>query len=237
MPKVRGGEGPHGHAALPGPCWLSYAVVSRPYISYIVSVLSQLLENSEQPHWEAGVRVLQYIKLTLNAHLRYHSEDGGLFEPFGYCAAGHAGDPYDRRSYSGHLFRIYGAAISWRAKKQSGIATTTAGGEYVECTNAAKEAMYLRNLFAELRLTKSALTLIFCDSTCANAMVSSPVYTNKTKAIEVQYHYAKDQQEKGFVHFAKVPSAENGADGFTKPLPIDKVAMCSQILGLVYTSV
>src|SRR5690349_5681318 len=53
-------------------------VVSRSDIPYIIKLPSQFVEDPGKPHWKAGVRVLQYIKGTLNAHLRYHGEDGGL---------------------------------------------------------------------------------------------------------------------------------------------------------------
>ena len=69
----------------------------------------------------------------------------------GYCDADWAGDLDDRRSTSGYLFKINGAAVSWRSKKQSSVALSTVEAEYMELASAAQEAIWLRRLVSDLR--------------------------------------------------------------------------------------
>ncbi len=50
----------------------------------------------------------------------------------------------DRKSTSGYLFQISGGAVSWRSKKQTCVALSTAEAEYVALASAAQEALWMR---------------------------------------------------------------------------------------------
>ena len=60
-----------------------------------------------------------------------------------YSDADWAGDINDRKSTSGYLFHISRAAVSWRSKKQTCVALSTAEVEYMALASAAQEAMLL----------------------------------------------------------------------------------------------
>ena len=61
------------------------------------------------------------------------------------------GDTDDRKSTSGYVFQISGAAISWRSKKQSCVALCTAEAEYIALASAAQEAIWMRQLLTDVR--------------------------------------------------------------------------------------
>ena len=42
------------------------------------------------------------------------------------------------RSTSGYIFKIGGATITWRSRKQHSVATSTLEAEYIACTQAAE---------------------------------------------------------------------------------------------------
>ena len=44
---------------------LNYLTITRPYISFMVSVVSQFLQSPCDSHWDALIRILCYIKETL----------------------------------------------------------------------------------------------------------------------------------------------------------------------------
>ena len=50
---------------------LIYLTVTRPYITYDVSVLSQFMHEPRMVHWEGALRVLAYIKRAPNKGLIY----------------------------------------------------------------------------------------------------------------------------------------------------------------------
>ena len=51
-----------------------------------------------------------------------------------------AGDLDDRKSTSGYIFQLRGAAISWRSKKHACVALSTVEAEYIALASAAQEA-------------------------------------------------------------------------------------------------
>ena len=69
----------------------------------------------------------------------------------GFSDADWAGDIDDRKSTSGYLLKIGSGPVSWRSRKQSCVALSTAETEYVALTLAAQEAIWLNRLLAELQ--------------------------------------------------------------------------------------
>ncbi|CAH9086804.1 unnamed protein product [Cuscuta europaea] len=92
---------------------LNYLTITRPYISFAVSVLSQFLVKSCDGHWDAAIRVLRYIKKTPGQGLLF--EDREHHDIVGYCDADWAGCPMDRRSTFGYCILIGGNLISWKS--------------------------------------------------------------------------------------------------------------------------
>ncbi len=56
----------------------------------------------------------------------------------GYSDADWAGDVSDRKSTSAYLFMMSGATISWRSRKQTCVALSTAEAEYVALASASQ---------------------------------------------------------------------------------------------------
>ena len=50
---------------------LIYATMTRPDICTVVSQLSRVLENPQEAHWNAGIRVLRYLYTTRNKSIHY----------------------------------------------------------------------------------------------------------------------------------------------------------------------
>jgi hypothetical protein len=57
-----------------------------------------------------------------------------------------------------------------------------------------------------------------CDSTSAISVAKNPVLHSTTKHIEVRYHFLRDNVEKGKISLIHVPTHDQLADIFTKPL-------------------
>jgi hypothetical protein len=113
------------------------AVATRPDIAFIVSLLSQFMENPGEVHWEGIQRVLRYLKGTKNNKLIIGKSKSGLI---GYSDADWASQEH-RHSISAYTFIIDGGAISWSCQKQNIIALSTAEAEFVSLTQATKEAL------------------------------------------------------------------------------------------------
>ena len=107
-----------------------------PDITYAVSKVAKYCAEPTKQHWLA---VKRYLKDTLNFGLLY-SRDSSK-DCVGYSDADWGGDIDDRKSTSGYLFQIGGTAVSWRSKKQTCVALSTAEAEYMALASAAQEVM------------------------------------------------------------------------------------------------
>jgi hypothetical protein len=57
-----------------------------------------------------------------------------------------------------------------------------------------------------------------CDNTSAISVANNLVFHSKTKHIEVRYHFLRDNVEKGKISLIHVPTHNQLADIFSKPL-------------------
>ena len=93
--------------------------------------------------------------------------------------------------------------------------------EYVTACEAAKEVVWLKKFLFDLgvvRIEQVPITL-FCDNSGAVTQSKDPRNHNKGKQIERKYHIIRDIIAHGDVVVAKIESANNLADPFTKALP------------------
>ena len=93
--------------------------------------------------------------------------------------------------------------------------------EYVVNCEVAKEAVWLKKFLFDLgimRMEKVPITL-FYDNSGAVAQSKDPRNHKKGKHIERKYHIIRDIIARGDVVVAKIESANNLADPFTKALP------------------
>ena len=150
--------------------------------------------------------------------LIYHSKD---LIPIGYTNSDFQLDLDFKKSTSGCVFTLRGGAISWRSVKQSCIADSTMEAEYVVAYEAAKEAIWLKKFLSDLGFVRMEQVLItlFCDNSGAVAQSKNPRNHKKGKHIERKYHIIRDIVAQGDVVVAKIDSANNLVDPFTKALP------------------
>ena len=103
--------------------------------------------------------MLRYLKGTVKHSILYNQK--GYNECVGYSYADWDGDINDRKSTSGYLFQISRGVVTWKSKKKSCVALSTAKAEYIDLSSAAQESLCLRQLTSELgSLSKTPATII-----------------------------------------------------------------------------
>ena len=93
--------------------------------------------------------------------------------------------------------------------------------KYVAACEAAKEVVWLKKFLSNLgvvRIEQAPITL-FCDNSGAVAQSKDSRNHKKGKHIKRKYHIIRDIIARGDVVVAKIESANNLADPFTKALP------------------
>ena len=109
--------------------------------------------------------------------------------------------------------------IAWSARKQKIIARSSTKAEYRSLALATKEVMWLQSLFSELGLPKmSKVLIIWCDNTRAKSMASHDTFHARTKHVKIDVLFVRDRIEAKELEVKYVPTEEQIANIFTKPL-------------------
>jgi hypothetical protein len=167
-----------------------YLVNTRHDICYAVNVLSQFMSQLRQTHWIAKEHVLRYLRGTVGYGLRYASSVDLSLQ--GYVDADWAGSALDRKSTSDCCFTLGSAMVSWCSRKQSSVALITAEAEYIALSVAVCEAAWLRKLLTDLFDHEMDPTIIHCDNQSCVKLSEYPMFHDRSKHIEIKYHYIKD---------------------------------------------
>ncbi|XP_042059574.1 secreted RxLR effector protein 161-like [Salvia splendens] len=81
----------------------------------------------------------------------------------GYCDSDYVENIDSRKSHSGYIFTMYGAAVSWKSSLQSVAALPTTKAEYMALTAAVKESFWLKGIAADFGVVQAAVA-IACDN-------------------------------------------------------------------------
>ncbi|KAJ9685079.1 hypothetical protein PVL29_017204 [Vitis rotundifolia] len=208
---------------------LNYLTITRPDISFPVSVVSQFLQSPCDSHWDVVIRILRYIKSTSGQGVLY--ENRGHTQVVGYTDANWAGSPTDRRSTSGYCVFIGGNLISWKSKKQDVVARSSAEAEYRAMALATCELIWLKHLLRKLRFGKDEQMKLICDNQAALHIASNPVFHERTKHIEVDCHFIREKIASGCVATSFVNSNDQLVYIFTKSLRGPRIKYICNKLG------
>ncbi|GJQ95243.1 zinc finger, CCHC-type containing protein, partial [Tanacetum coccineum] len=141
----------------------------------------------------------------------------------------YAKDPDKGRSITGYAFLVQGCVVSWKATLQHVVALSTTEAEYMALTEAVKEAIWLRGLLEELGVELNTMT-VNCDNHGAIHLSRNHVFHERTKHINVRYHFIREVLEAKTVKVLKVGTEHNAADALTKVVPGRKLQHCLELL-------
>ena len=137
------------------------------------------------------------------------------------------GSSYGRKSTTGYVFSLNknGPVIQWKAKKQPTIALSTCEAEYMAVCNAAQEATYLSRLLHSLKVlnVSNDPVIVNVDNQGTIELSKNPVYHQRTKHIDIKFHYIRECVNENRIKLVYIPSGENVADIMTKPATKEKL--------------
>ncbi|GJR80126.1 zinc finger MYM-type protein 1-like protein [Tanacetum coccineum] len=204
-------------------------VCTRPDIAYAVSVVSRYLANPGKNHWEAVKWILKYLRGTVNVGLVYGTHHGNHVDVTGFVDSDYAKDPDKGRSITGYAFLVQGCVVSWKATLQHVVALSTTEAEYMALTEAVKEAIWLRGLLEELGVELNTVA-VNCDNQGAIHLSRNHVFHERTKHIDVRYHFIREVLKAKTVKVLKVGTEHNAADALTKVVTGRKLQHCLELL-------
>eukprot|EP00253_Pinus_taeda_P007410 PITA_07410 len=206
----------------------------------VVTILNQenvRVNNTQNSHelWYGKTPTVKYFKVFgRKCYIKRTDEKLGKFEP--KADEDWTGGVDDRKSTSGGAFYMGSRLVSWFSKKQSSIALSTAKVEYVVVASCCTQLLWMMQTLQDFQITCTQPISILCDNTSAISISKNPVMHSKTKHIPIKYHFLREQLLEQKVKLEYVPSKEQVADIFTKPLPGETFEYLRQKLGVVVAS-
>jgi hypothetical protein len=123
--------------------------------------------------------------------------------------------------------------ISWQSRKQSSIALSTAEAEYIDACSASCEVIWLRKLLTGLFDLEMRETAILYDNQSCIKMTENHVFHDRSKHIEIRYHFIRDMVQRGALKLQYISTDEQVVDVMTKPLSRVKFEHFRDKLGIV----
>ncbi|XP_055632926.1 uncharacterized protein LOC129773354 [Toxorhynchites rutilus septentrionalis] len=210
-------------------CLTFVAQVTRSDIAFAMNAVSQFSACPGRQHWEAVKKIIRYLKGTSTKKLEYSKQ--GSTELVGYSDADWGGDTDTRKSTTGYVFTLQGGAISWNVKKQPTVALSSCEAEYMALLRTIQEAMWWNNLQSQIFEEQHPIPLN-CDNQSAISIATNGSYNPRTKHVSIRYHFVHNSLQEGVAQLSYVSTTEQPADGFTKPLAVQKQHRFCELVGV-----
>ncbi|RYG95336.1 transposon Pol polyprotein, partial [archaeon] len=195
--------------------WLM--VTYRYDIATAVGFVARFSHNPSVKHWDLVLRIMKYLKGTVDFKITYRRT--AEFAPVGYTDSDWAGDTVDRKSTSGMVVTMGGAVVAYGSTKQSITAHTSTEAELIAAVLAAKQIIFMRNIYAHILQVTLPPTPLHIDNQSAIDIATSYVVNKRSKHIDLRYHIIKEYIRDGVITLVDTKSADNLADLFTKSVP------------------
>jgi hypothetical protein len=98
------------------------------------------------------------------------------------------------------------------------VSRSTAESEYIVAGELAKDVQYVHQLAGDFGLMPGRVP-VECDNRAALSLISDSMSAARTKHIDVVYHHIRERFKTQQMQFLGLPTRQNCADVFTKPLP------------------
>lgn len=195
---------------------LIYLAVTRPDLAYCVHFLAQFMKEPREDHWTAAIRVVRYLKGNPGQGIFLRAD--GPFHLTGWCDSDYATCPLTRKSITGYFIQLGGSPISWKTKKQKTVSRSSAKAEYRALAFLTQELIWLKRILVGLGVPHVESMTVCCDSKAAIHIATNPVFHERTKHVEIDCHFVRDEVLSKNIKLVHVDTRSQLADIFTKPL-------------------
>ncbi|GKE84788.1 retrovirus-related pol polyprotein from transposon TNT 1-94, partial [Tanacetum coccineum] len=120
-----------------------------------------------------------------------------------FVDAYYAKDPDNGRSIIGYVFMVHGCVVSWKATLHHVVALSTTEAEYITLTKAVKESIWLKGLLIELGVNLRS-AVVNCDNQSAIHLSRNAMFHERTKHINVRYHFIREIVESKEIEVVKI---------------------------------
>jgi len=217
---------------------LQYATITHPEISYVVNKVCQFLSHPLESHWIAVKRILRYLCGTTSFGLHLRAASPSV--PYSFtalCDVDWASDIDDKKSTSGATIFLGPNLISRWSRKQRVIARSSTEAEYRSLAQTSTELSWrIQALLKELNILVST-PIVHYDNQSAVAIAHNLVFHSKTKHMEIDVFFVREQVLSKNLFVSHIPSLDQWADALTKPLSLARfISLRSKLQVLDFTT-
>ncbi|KAK9142732.1 hypothetical protein Syun_012132 [Stephania yunnanensis] len=168
---------------------------ANPLVAPFVNGLSQFQQSPTTSNWQSLKRVLHYLEGSAAHGLSF--KPGSTLHLAGYFDANRTSSSEDRKSIAGYAVYFGANLVLWLSKKQRVVSRSSAKSEYRALANVAAEIIWLRSLLSELHFPLHSTPIVWCDNLSTIALARNLVFHARTKHVEIDVHYIRDQVLQG----------------------------------------
>ncbi|XP_072060390.1 secreted RxLR effector protein 161-like [Arachis hypogaea] len=150
---------------------LIYLSHTRPDIAYAVGIVSQFMHKPQEDHMEAAMRIVRYLKGAPGSGIIF--KKNGHLKVETYTDADWAGNPNDRRSIAGYFTLVGGNLVTWKSKKQTVVALSSAEAEFRGIVKGIAEVLWIRKLMTEIGFPPQLPSQLKCDNKVAISILEN----------------------------------------------------------------
>ena len=186
--------------------------MTRPDCAYYASYLCQFMSDPTIDAWNAAIALLSYLYNTRSLGLLYERRDEvelSLYSDSSY------GEP---KPMYGSVVFANGTPISWMSKKQKIVPQSSCEAETAALCAGCKVLVFIYNLLKELGTTVKLPMQTHTDNDATRLSTINPGTTARTRHYELWMRYCRELYLKLMIGINWVPTKEQIADLFTKPL-------------------
>ncbi|GKF56080.1 hypothetical protein Tco_0166420 [Tanacetum coccineum] len=135
------------------------------------------------------------------------------------------------KKYIGSALFLGDKLVSWSSKKQTSTSISSTKSEYIAMSNCCAQILWMRSQLSDYGFANNHIPL-YCDNKSAIALCCNNVQHSRSKHIDIQHHFIREQVEKGVVEFYFMRTEYQLADIFTKALPRELFEFILSRLGM-----
>jgi hypothetical protein len=123
-----------------------------------------------------------------------------------------------RRSFTGSLIKLAGAAVAYKTQLQDTVATSSTESEFMAAYEVGKMLLYMRSILWDLDVPQEASSWLYEDNDACTAMANAQKPTSRTRHMDIRYHVLCKWVERDLIVLERVNTTINEADHLTKLL-------------------
>ena len=200
-------------------------------ITYAVIVLSRKLAAPTKDDATAVTRIFRYLAGTVHYALVFKTPTK-LTGIVAYSDANYANDTSTYKGTTGTMITVDGNVICVQSKRQKCVALSSTEAEYYSVGSTVCEALWIELWRKKVSGINQVITVL-CDNQSAMKLASHDTIHQRSKHINIRYHFIRDHIAQGTVQIEWISTTHMLADILTKAMVttqftnlVNKILLC-----------